>query len=113
MKKLMAALTLALLAGAASVPAQATVFGYWLDNPSGDGGCNPTVYSEDWSYAWFSWEIPALADGQSVEVGASMSWQDYSGYHVMTPDQYNSEKITFTCNNGRVSGNTSGFWDYG
>jgi hypothetical protein len=112
MKKLMAALTLA-LAGAASTPAQAIVYGYSFTNPGQDGGCNATSFFVDWGYAWFSWDIPALADGQSAEVGASMTWQDYSGYHTMTPDQYNSEKITFTCNSGVVSGGGGGYWDFG
>jgi hypothetical protein len=110
MKKILAAASLALLSAVMTVPAGAETYGGSFGNPGENGSCNPVYYYEVWGNEWYTWEIPVLEDGQSIEVGADKAWSDYWGYYYLESDQYNSPKNTFTCNNGTVSGSVSGYW---
>ncbi|MGV7206909.1 hypothetical protein ACLB1G_03525 [Oxalobacteraceae bacterium A2-2] len=110
MKKLYAAVTAALLSTLIALPAEAGYTPTYY-NPGEDGGCNAAAYFEDWSgNESYTWNIPALADGESIDVGADKYWWNNSGYYFLPADQYYSPKATFTCNNGTISGGGNGYW---
>jgi hypothetical protein len=77
-----------------------------LNNPDGGGtgGCGASSYSgEGWGGGYFAnFEIPAIANGESVTVGSSVYYSSGS------PPGYTT--ATFSCSGGILY--YSGTWDY-
>jgi hypothetical protein len=112
-KILLAALSAAVLFGASPVKAQTSGSSYY--NPSGDqDGCNAATYAEPWDsmYQWWYWDVPALANGESVGVANSVYWwNSYSSGWIPAEENPNPVWLNFTCNYGVIGGGAGmGYW---
>ncbi len=67
-----------------------------------DGGCREAAYMEDDSTFFTYWNIPALADGESVSVAGTQQWMHWTAPWA-PPEPWSSSEYTFTCNNGTLS----------
>lgn len=112
MQKLKALLTgiAAVTVLSSAMSTQAQTYG---DNPFGEGGCSAAVYNEETysPYQVYSWAVPDLANGQSVDVDASVTRFDpYTGQPIVSGPG-GGLVLTFTCNNGVISGGSNfGYW---
>ncbi|MFG6416497.1 hypothetical protein ACG02S_21615 [Roseateles sp. DC23W] len=88
---------------------------YYAPSYDEDGGCREAGYAEDDMRFYSSWNIPALADGESVTVTGTV--QVMGGTWTAPwpePEPWSGSDYTFTCNNGTISSpNTSqyGGWN--
>jgi hypothetical protein len=115
MQKLKALLTgiaaVTILSSAMSTQAQTYGDG---DNPFEEGGCSAAVYNEETysPYQIYSWAVPDLANGQSVDVDAGLTRFDpFTGQAIVSGPGGQNMWLTFTCNNGVISGGANyGYW---
>ena len=110
-KILLAALSAAALFGAAAAQAQTSGSTYYT--PSGDDGCNAATYAEAWDNInhWWYWDVPSLANGESVTLPNSVSWwNSWGSGWIPAEENSNATWLTFSCNYGYINTNGYGYW---
>ncbi len=72
------------------------------ENGAPDGGCREAGYDEEDGHVWYFYNIPALADGESVSIIPEGYWM-YGENRFKPAELYGNMEYTFTCNDGTLS----------